>query len=186
MAAGLSFSPMNQTPSPGQTGQAQTNPLQDAIRMLSFRLPQNVGASAPSPGGIMGGPTALGGQTGPNPGLTAMLMALFRGMGLGGVPGQPGQYGGFGHSPGAGALPPGGASGAMLGPSSGGGPPVNVVYTHPGTPQLLPGSGSGPNPPPAGPPLDRTAPTQGPTADWPMPSGGGGMGSGPGSDVQQY
>ena len=54
--AGMTFSPLNTQP--GQTPGRGPNTVQDAIKLLSFRLPEN-GASA-SP--LLGPQTALGGQ----------------------------------------------------------------------------------------------------------------------------
>ena len=95
MNAGISFSPA-QNAQPGQMGSGATKPgatpLQDAIKLLSFKLPTNVGAAAPSPSQIMGGPTALGAQLG-NGVANNWLMALFRGL-------NPAATGGFqAHAP---------------------------------------------------------------------------------------
>jgi hypothetical protein len=82
MDAGISFSPAQNQPT-GQAGGGMSKPgatpLQDAIKLLSFKLPTNVGAGAPSPSQIMGGPTALGAQLG-NGVANDWLMALFRGL----------------------------------------------------------------------------------------------------------
>lgn len=60
---GLSFSPFNQRPGQAAPGVAQS-PVQDAIKILSFRMPSVVGASAPAPSGLLGGPTPQGAGVG--------------------------------------------------------------------------------------------------------------------------
>ncbi len=103
---GISFSPFNQPPQMGQGGPRPggVTPIQDAIRMLSFRMPTTVGASSPAPQGIMGGQTAQGGQLG-NPLALNWLRALFGGGQMPGAP-LPGMGGG---------MPPGGAFGGIPG-----------------------------------------------------------------------
>jgi hypothetical protein len=63
---GLSFSPTQQSLGPGPDQQKGSgNPVQDAIKLLSFKLPTNVGQNAIAPNALIaGGPTALGGQSG--------------------------------------------------------------------------------------------------------------------------
>lgn len=67
MNAGISFSPFGQQGGSNQNGsqarpQGPQAPVQDAIRLLSLKLPSNVGPTAPS--GMLGGPTPLGPQLG--------------------------------------------------------------------------------------------------------------------------
>lgn len=76
---GMTFSPLN-APSQGQPGQGPQSPLQDAIKLLSFKLPTTVGAGAPS--GLLGPPTAAGAM-GPQQGDGSMdnwLMQLLKGL----------------------------------------------------------------------------------------------------------
>lgn len=62
MNTGLSFSPTDQSNDPNRP-KGSANPVQDAIQLLSFRLPSFLGASSPSP--LVGGaPSALGSQIG--------------------------------------------------------------------------------------------------------------------------
>lgn len=67
MNAGISFSPLGQAGGSNQASGQPANrptqaPVQDAIRLLSLKLPTNVGPTAPS--GVLGGPTPLGAQMG--------------------------------------------------------------------------------------------------------------------------
>lgn len=63
MNLGVSFSPTNQ--SAQGTGTPNTaNPVQDAIRILSFRLPTVLGASAATPMQNLGAPSIFGSQLG--------------------------------------------------------------------------------------------------------------------------
>ncbi len=138
---GISFSPFNQPPQMGQ-GQRPggVTPIQDAIRMLSFRMPSTVGASSPTPQGLMGGQTALGGQLG-NPLALNWLRALFGGQampgaplpgmgagtppgGFGGIPGLPRQGPSEGNDVTGGNPPPVGAPWG----GGGGGLPVNIGF----------------------------------------------------------
>lgn len=80
MDAGISFSPAQQPIAGQPTGMRPgTTPLQDAIKLLSFKLPTNVGAGAPSPTQLMGGPSPFGAQLG-NGVANNWLMALFQGL----------------------------------------------------------------------------------------------------------
>jgi hypothetical protein len=108
MAMGRSFSP-------GESGQQSALPVQDAIRLLSFRLPTTVGAGAPSPPALLAGgapppmggaPPSMGGGASPemgmggpmggggmggggmNPGVLQWLRQIFLGLGQpgGGLP----------------------------------------------------------------------------------------------------
>lgn len=67
---GVSFSPFNQRPGQASPGAVQS-PVQDAIKIISFRMPSTVGASAPAPASLLGGPTPQG------PGLGGGLMQEF-------------------------------------------------------------------------------------------------------------
>jgi hypothetical protein len=64
---GLSFSPTSESPF-DQKGQGATNPVQQAIQLLSYRLPQVVGAGAIAPRELLSGGggqgSALGSQVG--------------------------------------------------------------------------------------------------------------------------
>ena len=60
---GISFSPLDSGDS-GNSKTGPTNPVQEAIKILSFRMPTVVGAGAPSPGALMGGPSGNGTQIG--------------------------------------------------------------------------------------------------------------------------
>ena len=144
---GQSFSPLNTDPTQPQ-GPNTSSPLQDAIKILSFRMPKVVGAASPSP---------LAGQgTG---GIADWLTKLLQGLlpPTGGALASGGPTSPFGG-------PMGGAP-TMIGggmPPVGGGPAPNPVvqFTPPQAPRL-PWS-----PPPLDPgELDRTnpAPPQGPS-----------------------
>lgn len=76
---GMSFSPFNQDASgKAQAGQtAGAAPVQDAIKILSLRTPTVVGASAPAPQSLLGGPTVQGGSVG-TAGSADALQALLR------------------------------------------------------------------------------------------------------------
>jgi hypothetical protein len=105
MNAGISFAPFSQSPPSAGASPTTANPVQDAIKLLSFRLPRNVGASPVAPGAIMGGPTALGPQLG-NSIAEQWLKALFQGQplpSLGGPSDQGGMPGGM--PPNAGGSP---------------------------------------------------------------------------------
>jgi hypothetical protein len=114
------------------------NPVQDAIRILSFRMPSTVGASGITPQQNMQGPTALGGQLGgfpgSNPSLIDFLQRLFGGRAAGPMGAPP-------SAPGMPSAPP------MTGPG------VNVTpQTPPGIPPVkMPEPGT----------LDRTTPDTG-------------------------
>lgn len=62
---GVSFSPFNQSTAGKQQGVGSAaQPVQDAIKILSLRVPTTVGASSGAPQSLLGGPTALGTQLG--------------------------------------------------------------------------------------------------------------------------
>lgn len=145
MLPGVSFSPINDASQPGHAG-PQGSPLQDAIKILSFRMPTVVGAqmSAGSPlAGNLGDSVA-----------DDWLLKLFRGL----LPTGP--------APGAPAAPPPPSAppawtGAPAGPSappvwtgapppgpSPTAPPPNVVFTPPESPKLPAPPPSAPSPPP--------------------------------------
>lgn len=147
---GVSFSPINAAPPAGQ-GTPQS-PLQDAIKILSFRMPKVVGAYSPSP--LAGN---LGDSVADN-----WLMNLFKGLLPGGespVPGAPGAPPPFGF-PGSGAS--GGSGGGTPPPTWTGAPPPGpppqapppvVQFEPPGIPPVLPPIGPpAPPPPPEVPP----------------------------------
>lgn len=87
MMPGLSFSPFNQKPNQAAPGQ-QSAPVQDAIKIMSFRMPSVVGAGAPAPQGLLGGPTGQGGS------LDSGLLQEFLRRILMGQGGQPQSAGG--------------------------------------------------------------------------------------------
>lgn len=193
---GVSFSPFNAPPQGGQGMQKPggVQPVQDAIRMLSFRMPSTVGASSPAPQGLMGGQTALGGQLS-NPLALNWLRALFGGQampgaalpGLGAPQGAPGGMGGgIGRGFSEGNDVTGGNPPAVGSPFGGGGPalPINFGFDQGG-------GGGGSVVPPGGPTLFRPSPL-GPQI---RPNPSGGMGGGPspyagfnnfGADQQQF
>lgn len=78
---GLSFSPLN--PPPGQAGGpngyqpggGSGSPIQDAVRILSLRIPRVVGASALGPSPLLNGPGGAGFGGGGS--LEALLMRIF-------------------------------------------------------------------------------------------------------------
>jgi hypothetical protein len=97
---GQSFAPMMNTSGPTRRPDA-SQPVQEAIRVLSLRMPQMRGGPAPSQ--LMAGPGAggsgLGGPTS-NPIIEQLLRALFSGRKTGGgVPGLPGAPTGPSRSP---------------------------------------------------------------------------------------
>jgi hypothetical protein len=159
MDAGISFSPAQNQPT-GQVGGGMAKPgatpLQDAIKLLSFKLPTNVGASAPSPSQIMGGPTPMGAQLG-NGVANNWLMALFQGLNPAATGGFQARLGVPAYNPGDGSMAGMGAGSPMGSPMpSGGAPgdatpggkyPVAVQFPQATTP-TMPDQ-------PAGPPGDR-------------------------------
>lgn len=71
---GISFAP---TSSVGRSASGPSvSPTQDAIRLLSFRLPTVLGASAAAPAALLGGPTLQGAQMA-NPMAANWLRMLF-------------------------------------------------------------------------------------------------------------
>ena len=140
---GQTFSPMDNGMSGQQKPTGNAQPVQDAIRILSFRMPTTVGASGITPPQNMQGPTALGGQLGgfpgSNPSLIEFLQRLFGG----------------GRAPSGPSAAPAGAPGPMgpppsLGPA-GGGPGVNITPGDGGPKAALPPPGT----------LDRQTPDTG-------------------------
>jgi len=162
-ATGVTFAPGSD--GRGQSGSGGAMPVQEAIRLLSFRLPTTVGPGAPtSPGLLAGGaPGAMaggagGGMASLGPGIEAWLRALFTG---GGLPGSaPTASGGGPSAPGLPPTPSGGGMGWAPAPTFtyGGGP------EGPGAPMVPPQQNTPiPNPPappyypgPAANPVDRS------------------------------
>jgi hypothetical protein len=72
----MTFSPLN-SGTPGQMGRPQ-NPVQDAIKLLSFRMPATVGAGAGAAPSLLGAPQ-LGAQVG-NGVAGNWLMQLLQGL----------------------------------------------------------------------------------------------------------
>lgn len=141
---GVSFSPLNTSSPQGTSGQA--SPLQDAIKILSFRMPKVVGAATGSP--LAG---KLGDSVADN-----WLMNLFQGLlpegnspvssapGAPGAPGAPAAQPPFGFpsappsGPGAPGAPPPVVSGAPPpGAPPPSAPPPVVVFSLPGIPPVL-------------------------------------------------
>lgn len=136
---GVSFSPLNTSSPQGQAG--HQSPLQDAIKILSFRMPTVVGAATGSP--LAG---SLGDSVADN-----WLMNLFQGLLPSGsspmpsAPGAPAAQPPFGFpsappsGPGAPGAPPPIVSGAPPpgAPPSSAPPPV-VVFTPPDIPPVMP------------------------------------------------
>jgi len=95
MALGVTFAPGSQNPTQQKTG---APPLQEAIKLLSLRLPKVVGANSPIPQQLL---TAPGGMGAPDPTgnpLLDMLRAILgaqtpNAMGLPGPPTGPGRTG---------------------------------------------------------------------------------------------
>ena len=133
---GLSFSPFQQPQGmqPAQGPSQGATPVQDAIRLLSFRMPSVVGAGAPTAAGNLFGQSPLGGQL-QNPMLLNWLRTLLQGVGTlsGQAPMGPGpQFGGMAGPTG----PTGGFNPTPLG-GFGAAVPVNIGYDRPqpaGTP----------------------------------------------------
>lgn len=170
---GLSFSPFNQ--SPMRSNSQATAPVQDAIKILSFRMPSVVGSSAPAPGALLGGPTPQG--SGMDGGLAQeLLKRLLQGQGTAPVPGMP--------TPGV----PGGPSAAPMSMPGQIGAGASIGASLPqGNPFLPMGAGqtSTPAPPDNSSPLpasfqfqpqDTNRPPDPTMMQTPAPMGGGGMG----------
>lgn len=91
-------------------GQLRSSPAattQDAIRTLSIRMPTVLGASAPAPPSLLGGPTMQGGMMGGGSPQEQFLRMLFGGQPMASSPmmmGNPGLPQGAGPPP-SGALP---------------------------------------------------------------------------------
>ena len=161
---GLSFAPTAQNLyNQGQRGggiSGNVSPVQDAIKILSFRQPTVLGSSAPVPQSIFGtnAPTAQGGQIGG--GIAEnLLRMLFGGQMTGGIPSP------FGLNPQSNTLAPTPLGGTPLGPPSSG-LPASVIFHEP-----RPDSGGI---------------TGGPSTTPPPPSPGTGGISGGGGRGQQY
>ena len=93
---GLSFAPTGQRDA--QNG-PDASPLQQAIKILSLRVPQNAGAGGIAPTALLTGPGAAGlGGLGGGMDLLAFLRRLLQ-------PGAPRQPGGMGGVPGMGSAP---------------------------------------------------------------------------------
>lgn len=166
MQPGVSFSPLNAQAGP--TGQNGASPLQDAIKILSFRMPTVVGAlgqpTLPGSGGspLLGGPGGMA---------TDWLTNLFRGLAPADTGGQP-MTGAPTNpvNPGGGNAPPSFTDTQPPGPPPQG-PPGPRVIMH--GPQPI-----GPDMPPVAPPPD-TPDTQPPDfRNWLT---GGGWGGNPGN-----
>lgn len=149
---GVSFSPLNANGPQGQAAGGNASPLQDAIKILSFRMPTVVGAATGSP--LAGN---LGDSVADN-----WLMNLFQGLlpegnsPMPSTPGAPAAQPPFGFpsappsGPGApGAPPPIIAGAPPPGPPPPSAPPPVVVFTPPDIPPVL---GPPETPPPTGEP----------------------------------
>ena len=185
---GLSFVPgaeQNGQQRPGGPGGAPSGvpPLQQAVQLLSLRLPRVMGGQALAPGPLMQGP-AGGGLGLPGGALEELLKRLF-GM-PGGLPSMPSgqQKFGPGQMPGASGLLPSGPR-MTPGPS-----PYPMLPSQPPGPVFTPGMREGaarpgatppprwgdePGPPPTRGPFEPApgpwggGPPRLPTNDWPMP-----------------
>jgi len=93
MPLGLSFAPGQDEMTQRQNGAGpSTSPIQEAIRVLSLRMPRVLGASSPAPAALLSGPGSqgLGGHPG-NPIIEQLLRALLGGQTSGGpMDGLPG------------------------------------------------------------------------------------------------
>lgn len=144
---GVSFVPGGQGDPTKQMGQGQAGgapPLQQAIQMLSLRLPRVVGANGLAPGPLLSAPGGMG-QPGGDAALNPLLQALLRLAGMSG--------GGGSMAPGGPSIGPGTAPMARVTPGEG--------ETRPG-PQLMPPmppSGGGGFAPDAGRQMGPGAPT---------------------------
>lgn len=137
---GLSFSPTqqnsntqnpnNQSPTAGGSG----SPIQDAIKVLSLRIPHITGPGGIAPPGLLNSAGGAGMPQGGAGGLEEFLRRLFGGQGI----------------PGMGAAPP-----PNVIPGVGGGPGENPLPSPPGgfNPSPAP-------PPPSGPPMGGANPAQ--------------------------
>jgi len=139
---GISFSPFEDNKGPNADPRAPQVSPQEAIRVLSLRVPRVVGAGSPIPGGLLNAPggAAFGGGGGNGMGLEELLAMLFGQRRQGAVsPGLP-----IDQSPG----------GSLTG----------------GTfPPMVPGAGDRPAPQPTPPPAPKFTPVQPPGGPEPMP-----------------
>jgi hypothetical protein len=156
---GLNFSPTQGGNQYGQNGQrsgAGSNPVMDAIKILSFRVPTTLGAGSPVAPGLLSGASGFaagggGGAASANPALDAFLRRFF-GQGINMFNGQlPGGFSGVG----AGVT--GGMSGGSQAPGMpqiqlGGPPPGAGTFDapDPNDPNGLPAGSSLPQMPSAG------------------------------------
>lgn len=143
---GLSFSPLNQnnplgsSPYGGSPGPT-SSPIQDAIKILSLRIPRAVGASGLAPMGLLNSPGSGGFPGGQS--LESLLMRIFGqqpGMrvGSGPVASMP-----YGNNPGQPTLPQGPSAPRII-PGSGpaGQPAGPTPQGSPTAPQGMSGMGS--------------------------------------------
>jgi hypothetical protein len=160
---GLSFSPTSgQQQMSGQNGtrmgqQGASSPVMDAIKILSFRVPQTLGAGAPVAPGLLSGAGGAGGIGGDNGALLQQWLQRFFGQGLNqaGAVSPPDAMSGMGASnPFSGSADPGSdlAAGSSLPGAMSGRP----AFQFPQAPVDRSGQGS---PIPTNP-------------DWPGPQGG--------------
>jgi hypothetical protein len=113
---GLSFSPFSGNNNGATRDQNGGVSPQEAIRILSLRVPRTVGAAAPIPSALMnapGGASLGGGQ--PSPGLSGMNLEMLLRHLFGQPSGQPSMPGGPGMPSGMPSMP------GMMAPS---GPPI--------------------------------------------------------------
>lgn len=148
MAFGLSFVPgqsqLDRQPGGGGGGaQPRSSPVQQAIQMLSLRLPHVVGAQALAPGPLLQGPGAAGVPSAGGGGIEALLRLLF------GV----GPQGGGPISPTGAPITPGPSGRYEV-------PPMRVPQPRV-TAGLLPTGQSWPRPPGTGPAYGPLPPTAG-------------------------
>lgn len=151
---GLSFSPTQQNPAQPNASPA-ISPVQDAIRILSFRLPTVLGAGAVTPMQNLGGPNPLGTHIGSSV-IENWLKQLFGGGGAAGMAPSSSYDSLFGSGGQSGIAPPS-MPPSLPNPSIVLGPPPSATT-------------------PIAPPDTTTPPAPTPIPN-PFPSMGGGIGS---------
>src|SRR5690348_4052045 len=94
---GLSFSPTqsNGPNANGQDGRGTASPVMDAIKILSFRVPQILGPNAPVAPGLLGGPGGAGPSGFDNSAMVLQFLQRFFGGGTAGNVGAAALGGGI-------------------------------------------------------------------------------------------
>jgi hypothetical protein len=152
---GQSFAPLgdpNDLTAQGQNG-GSVNPVQEAIKTLSLRMPRTLGAGAPVSRELL---TGLGGASMNNP-LSAILLQLLKQAGMGQPAGAP-PMSAPSSMGGGGPMAPMGAPSMPGAPQAPSGPVTRPKFTYQeNDPSTMPA----PPPPPWNPPWDdASAPTQ--------------------------